>query len=79
MQNKSMLTQDTQFQSESNDSSLLELSAREVKALMQRFGVRSEACPEELEALDLLLALQQDAKNLIPPPQFVPVSGRYIH
>jgi len=79
MQNKSMLAQRFNSQQESNESALLELSAREVQALMQRFGVRSKACPEELEAMDLLVVLQQETENLVPPPQYVPILGRCVH
>lgn len=61
------------------ESTLLELSAREIQALMQRFGVCSESCPEGLETIDLLLALQTDASTALPPPQFVPVSGNCVH
>lgn len=79
MQNKSMLALSSSSQTEAHDSALLELSAREVQALMRRFGVRSEACPEELEAIDLLIALQQDVQSVVPAPQYVPIAGRCVH
>ncbi|MGB0867005.1 MAG: hypothetical protein ACPGSC_10875, partial [Granulosicoccaceae bacterium] len=68
MRNKLRLAE---VQQETTDSSLLELSALEVRSLMQRYGVRSEACPEELELMDLMLALQEEGVEVVPAPQFV--------
>lgn len=76
MQNKLMLAE---IQPEASECSLLELSASEVRALMQRFGVRSEACPEELELMDLMLALQDEGLAVVPPPQFVPLTSERVH
>ncbi len=76
MRNKLRLTQ---VQQETTDSALFELSAREVRSLMQRYGVRSEACPEELELMDLMVALQEEGVEVVPPPKYVPISSSSLH
>jgi len=76
MRNKLRLAE---VQQETTDSSLLELSALEVRSLMQRYGVRSEACPEELELMDLMLALQEEGVEVVPAPQFVPSASSTVH
>lgn len=79
MHNKSMRTQRNSA-TESHDSALLELSAREVRTLMRRFGVSSLGCAEEMEAIDLLVAgLCSDLDNVMPAPQFVALSSDGIH
>ncbi len=62
-----------------HDSALLELSAREVQTLMQRFGVPSQNATEQSELADMLLCLQIEAQAVVPAPQFVPLQRDCVH
>lgn len=68
-----------EVQPDADDSALLELSAREVRILMQRFGVRSESCPDEAEIGRLMTALEAVGLAVAPPPQFVPQASSTLH